>query len=204
MSVAAAPSRRRRRRWLAVAVVAALLGTAFGCTSTITPPPAPTDPTTVFLLREAMHTGIVLPGDPGSDGYVEFGFGDWNWYALGNDAWYQVFPTVLWPTQGALGRRAFGTHAAAGLPAAAYWAEVQPLVVSSARAAALRQRLQNLFDAGAAQEVRRDDLRFRFVPFASSYWFPQNCADVAAAWFEELGCDVGLSPIRLGLTVAQP
>ena len=151
-----------------------------------------------------MHTGVVFPGATPDDEYVEFGFGDWSWFALGNEAWYHAFATVLWPTQGALGRRAFGVNTAAALPAAAYWAELEPVVVSSQRAQALRAQLQGLFDAGRANEVLRAGLRFRFVPFEANYWFPQNCADVAADWFEELGCEVSWRPIRLGLSVAGP
>ena len=107
--------RRRRRRVVAGLLAAwALMFLTFGCTSTVTPPTNPIDPVEVFVLSEAMHTGIVLPPDPGSSGnpdqYVEFGFGDWNWYALSNNAWNNAFATVLWPTQGALGRRTFGAR----------------------------------------------------------------------------------------------
>jgi len=40
--------------------------------------------------------GLVLPtGDPApAPGWVEYGFGEWEWYALGNDAWYRVFPAM--------------------------------------------------------------------------------------------------------------
>lgn len=157
----------------------------------------------MFLLREAMHTGIVLPGAHPDDEYVEFGFGDWSWYARGNDAWYHAFAPVMWPTQGGLGRRAFGVGTAAAIPQAAWWAEVLPVVVSRQRAAALRARLQQRFDAGKANQVERTDLKFQFVPYDASYWLPQNCADVAAGWFEELGCEVGWRPIRLALTVGE-
>ena len=199
----ARPKRRVRRRRGALLGLLTTIGLAVvGCTSTITPPPAPADPTTVFLLREAMHTGVVLPGATPADEYVEFGFGDWSWYALGNESWYHVFATVLWPTQGALGRRTFGATTAAAMPGAAAWAELQPVVIDRERAAALRTRLQQLFDAGSANAVARTDLRFRFVPFDASYWFPQNCADIAAHWFEELGCEVSWRPVRMGLVVA--
>jgi hypothetical protein len=176
---------------------------ALGCTATITPPSPPSDPTTVFLLREALHTGIVLPGATATDDYVEFGFGDWSWYALGNDACYQAFGTVLWPNQGALGRRAFGVGTAEALPSAAWWAEVQPVVVSRELALDLRSRLQQLVDAGRANEVSRNDLGFRVVPFAASYWFPNNCADVAAQWFRDIGCEVSWRPIVISLAVGE-
>lgn len=177
------------------------LGTA-ACNSTVVGPPPPTDPCTVFLLQEALHTGLVLPPAPGEPaGYVEFSFGDWSWYALGNDAWYRVFEVMLLPTRGTLGRRAFDCATAAELPRAAAWATVSPIVCSAQKVAQLRQRLQAEFDAASGEAVERRELRFRFVPAAESYWFPNHCADVTARWLEELDCTVGWSVVRTGLHV---
>lgn len=198
------PKRKRRRRLVGAALLVLVAASVFGCTSTITPPPAPAQPVTVFLLREALHAGVVFPPlAPGGD-YVEFGYGDWSWFALGHDAWYHVFATVLWPTQGALGRRPFAARDAAALPRAAWWADVTPLQVEAELAKRLHERLQQQFDAGVAAVVQRRDLGFSFVPWDRSYWFVDNCADVAAEWFTELGCSVGWAPVRGGLQVAGP
>lgn len=87
MTPRARAARRRWRRWVLAAVVAiTLLPLAYGCTSTITPPAKPVEPTTVYLLREAMHTGLVFAPAPGGTEYVEFGYGDWSWFALARDA----------------------------------------------------------------------------------------------------------------------
>jgi len=201
---AAAVATRPRRRWRRALFVLALAVASipvFGCTSTITPPASPATPTTVFLLSEAMHTGIVLPPLGPDDEFVEFGYGDWSWFALGNDAWYRVFPTVLWPTQGALGRRTFGARDERQLRAAAWWTTLSPLVVDAAKVRTLRTKLQARFDAGASNAVRRQDLGFDFVPSDDSYWFGFTCADAAAAWFRELDCEIGWTPIRGGLDV---
>lgn len=199
--IAATTQRRRRRgRWLGM-LLALLLLLPLGCVSTITPPPPPADPVTVFLLREAMHTGLVLPPTATDPHYVEFGFGDWHWFALGEDQWYRVFPTVLWPTPGALGRRAFGAGDAGRLRAEVSWAELSPVVVSEAKVHELRQRLETDFAAGAAHAVQRADLGFVFVPAASSYWLGHTCADAAAVWFTALDCSVGWSLWRRALRV---
>lgn len=199
--------KRRPRRWrrrLLVAATLALLFAWVGCTSTVTPPANVGDPTTVFLLREAMHTGLVLPPSAANDEFVEFGFGDWSWFALGNDEWYQVFATILWPTQGTLGRRAFGARTADELRERVWWAELSPVVVDREKANALRTRLQHDHDTRLAEAVRRQDLGWTFVPFDSSYWFPNTCADVAADWFRDLDCSVSWVPIRAGLAAAAP
>jgi hypothetical protein len=195
--------RRVRRAGLWVALAAGLALAVVGCTSTVTPPADVRDGATVFLLREAMHTGIVLPPAAPGDQYVEFGYGDWSWFALGNERWYHAFATVLWPTRGALGRRTFGARTADELVAAVRWAELAPLVVERARAEALRVELQRAFDARIAEAAPRPDLGWVFVPDDRGYWFANTCADVAARWFEALGCTVGWVPIRTSLAVAK-
>ena len=202
-SLATIPAVPHRRHTLAV--VAALLPIGWaGCTSTVTPPSQVADPVTVFLLGEAMHTGIVLPPLSPTDEFVEFGFGDWSWFALGNDAWYHAFATVLWPTQGTLGRRTFGARTAAELRARVTWATLSAVEVSGAKAAALRRRLEKEHEDLRKEAVRRPEFGWLFVPYDCSYWFGVTCADVAAAWFRELDCTVGWVPIRGGLAVADP
>tara|TARA_R110002094_G_scaffold20648_1_gene32204 strand:+ start:315 stop:983 length:669 start_codon:yes stop_codon:yes gene_type:complete len=201
--------RRRRRRVVAGLLAAwALMFLTFGCTSTVTPPTNPIDPVEVFVLSEAMHTGIVLPPDPGSSGnpdqYVEFGFGDWNWYALSNNAWSNAFATVLWPTQGALGRRTFGARTPQELRLRASWATLQPILVSREKAALLRRRLQSEFDGARKLVVVRDDLNFKFVPTEYSYWLFNNCADLGVDWLQALDCDVWWCPVRYDLLVESP
>ena len=200
-AVAAPRHARRRRRWaLGIAAIAALGLLSLGCTSTITPPREPAHPTTVYLLREAMHSGLVLPPSPGSPDYVEYGFGDWGWFALGHDAWYHVFATVLWPTAGALARRTFAAANDSELRARVTWAELQALTVDGDLVARLRAELQQRFEAGLAHAVRRADLGWTFVPMDRGYWFGNTCADVAAEWFVALGCEVSWVPIRASLT----
>ena len=197
--------RRRRRGVMSRVTVWAVTFLTYGCTSTVTPPLAPIDPVEVFVLSEALHTGIVLPPDPGSlrnpDQYVEFGFGDWRWFALANEAWYNAFSAMLWPTQATLGRRTVGAHTPAELRSRASLAKLQSIVVSRKQAALLRRRLQAEFDSARKLVVVRQDLNFKFVPAGSSYWLLNNCADLAADWLRALDCEVSWCPVRYGLMV---
>jgi len=176
-----------------------------GCTVTVTPPLNPDDPVEVFVLSEAMHTGVVLPPDPGASGhpdeYVEFGFGEFGWWALTEDSWYNAFSTVLWPTDGALGRRTFGAKNADSLRLRARWARLQPIMVSRKKASALRRQLQAEFDGARKRVVVRNEVGFKFVP-SESYSLLNNCADVAARWLHALDCEVSWAPVRYDLEVA--
>lgn len=191
----ARPAKQARRRALAAFAVAGASWAAVGCTATVTPPTAVRAPATVHLLREAMHTGLVLPPATAGGDYVEYGFGDWEWFARGNDAWYRVFATVLWPTPATLGRRPFRADDDAGLRRAAYWAELTPLVVERERVEALRRQLDERAQRRRDEAVHRPSLGWTFVPDDGSYWFPNTCADVVGAWCEELGCDVSWVPV---------
>jgi hypothetical protein len=183
----------------------ALLLSGAACTSVVWPPDAPAEPTTVWLLSEGMHVGLVLPtGDPApAPGWVEYGFGEWEWYALGNDAWYRVFPVMLWPTAGTLCRREYALHDADALRSqcASAGRGLDPMVVGGREVAALRRRLAAEFARGAAAAVTGPGSAMAFVPADDSYWFWCTCADVAARWCRELGCTVGWIPIRGGLVV---
>jgi nitroreductase len=88
---------------------------------------------------------------------------------------------------------------AAGLQRAAWWAELTPLVVEASKVDALRARLEAAMRARDDEVMRRPDLGWTFVPAATSYWFPNTCADVVAAWCEELGCTVSWVPICTAL-----
>lgn len=184
-----------------------LVCSAISCTAVVTPPRSPERPTTVFVLREALHVGIVLPTGAGAaePGFVEFGFGEWSWYALGNEAWYRVFPVVLWPTGGTLCRRTFAARDEAMLreQCAAAGRELDAFTVETRAAEALRTRLGEQFAAAVAQgaSVQRPELGMEFVPSSESYWFANTCADAAARWCEDLGCTVGWWPIRGSLAV---
>lgn len=176
---------------------AALMFMGVSCASVATPPPTPQDPTSVFVLREARHVGLVLPvhGEARVERYVEFGFGDWAWYALERDAWYDTFATVLWPTQGALCRREHDARSARELRDAAHWVELDELTVSRARAAALLERLEAQFAREAARAVRVEAYDMSFAPCERDYWFGETCADAVAHWLEELDCRVSWAPI---------
>jgi hypothetical protein len=197
-------------------VTALLVGLlAAGCTSTVVPPSTVEQPAVVFLLREAMHVGVVLPvGDvAGADpdqaiGWVEYGFGEWAWFAEQRDDWYRVFPAMLWPTAAAMSRRDWGPATADQVEAlaTARGCRAAPLVVEAAAATALRERLDTAFDAERDRMVAQPAWNMTFVPAdtldVGGYWLFRTCADVSADWFSELGCTVTWAPVRTSLELA--
>jgi hypothetical protein len=168
-----------------------------GCTSLVEPPTDVDSPIEVLLIRDAMHRGLLLPNE---GGYVEFGFGAWSWYALGEDACYQVFPTMLWPNSGTLCRRQHNAHNVHEVRAAMRWAEFESFVVERDAAVALRNKLEATFAARVGERVQQSHTGMDFVPSDNSYWLFDNCSDACAVWLCELGCTVSWVPIRTDLT----
>lgn len=189
----------RRRRFAVTLLISIALVSFVGCTSVVRPPTSVRDPQEVALVYDARHRGLILPREDGT--WVEYGFGEYAWYAELRDAWYRVFPTMLWPTGGTLGRRELG----AGPPVASLpWAKLETIFVERALAMQLRQSLDERFAARSEALVHNAVYRFDFVPDDDGYWCLFNCSDAVAGWLRQLDCRVSWVPIRFDLAVARP
>ncbi len=200
----ARPARPPRRLWRRIvptaAIAFALLFAAFGWTARVRPPALVSTPISVFVVRDELHRGLLLPAPAG--GFVEFGFGDWEWYARAQEQWHRVFATVLWPTKGTLARREHFARDGAALRATMPWASFDEFVVEASAAVRLRERLDAQFVAGNSERVFRTGLRMHFVPWDRDYWFADTCADAVVEWLQELGCQASWVPLCFDLALA--
>lgn len=176
-------------------LAAALLAS---CTSVVLPPPRGADDVEVLLVDEAWHKGLVLPAEDGA--LVEWGFGDFAWYAQGRNAWHDVFATVLWPSPGTLSRRAWGEGERATRDPGSIGAFLAP----RGRVTRLHARLAAEFERERATLVRNEAWRTDFVRHASPYWLFHDCHDATAEWLAELGCRVEPALVRAGLALRDP
>lgn len=161
-----------------------LLGTVTGCASTIRPPADPPDPVSVGVIDYGYHASLVLPAENGTS--MEYAYGEWEWFALNNDAWYRVFPALCWPTQGALGRRALPLapdRVVAG-------EEIIVFQVGRAEATALLSRLNQRYASRTEEPVYNPLVGLTLVPDDASYCCFANCNTALADWLRELGCEV--------------
>ena len=122
-----------------------LICAAPGCASSVRSPLSPEDPVEAFLLVDAMHRGLWMPREQG--GYVEYGYGEWSWYAEGDDSWYDVFSTIFWPTRGTLGRRISPASDEQELRRRHAGQALERLVVARADMHSLRAELDALVEA---------------------------------------------------------
>ncbi|MBI4882370.1 MAG: hypothetical protein HY812_22315 [Planctomycetes bacterium] len=184
----------------AASCFAPFLALLAGCASAVVPPADPAEPLCVYVIQNAKHFGLILPRDAG--GFVEYGYGDWEWYALEEDSWSDACGTVVWPTLGTLARRESHVAGFAGLrlryPAGA---ALLPVEAEAGRVRGLLRGLDERFARGFSQGFYSARYDMYFVPDAERFWFPHMCADETAEWLEELGCTVSWTPIRMGLRV---
>lgn len=198
---AGAELRRPRSRWIVLlAVVGALLAAVAwsGCASTVTAPKDPPDPVVVHLLSTGRHAGVLLPNGDGRT--VEYGYGNWSWYALGKTDWWRAPATVLWPTQGTLGRRYILDAELAAKNHDYGRGTLEELCVSRASADRLLAHLDAQFAAGGEPHFN-ETYDMSFVRHPDGFWGFHDCHDQVAEWLRELGCQIGWAPIRTGLRV---
>jgi len=172
---------RSRQRLSSVALFATLAFVLVvllpACATSVTPPPAPHDPVTVFIADYGRHASLVIPADVAVDGAAdvdpsieftlrrtgndageadggwmwEYSYGDWLFYARDEDSLVYGAFALLTPTRGAVGRRRVPlVHDAPGLRAAfdAQLEYVHAVEVERERARELLERLHERFSAG--------------------------------------------------------
>ena len=203
MEIAGAGARMKRKLAFLAVVGATLLAVAAwcGCASTVTPPADPPDPVVVHLLSTGRHAGVLLPNGDGRT--VEYGYGNWSWYALGKTDWWRAPGAVLWPSQGTLGRRYIADADLAAMNRSYGGGTLEELLVPRASAARLLARLDHEFAAGGEPHFNQQ-YDMQFVKHPTDFWILHDCHDEVAEWLEELDCAVGWAPIRTGLRVRTP
>jgi hypothetical protein len=192
--------RPRRKIALALLLVGSSLAVWTLRTSSVDPPRSLRSPVTVRLTTAGRHSGLLLPCGDGR--VVEYGYGEWSWYALAKNDWWRAPATVLWPNAGTLGRRyvreadivAMGERYGSG--------RISAFSVERRDAQRLLARLDAEFAAGGAP-LHSDLYDMDFVRCSERFWFVHDCHDEVADWLRELGCFVPPAPIRIGLVVGE-
>jgi len=185
-----------RISWIALFCILLLFLLSGSCVSTIRPPAKINDPCEVYLLKEASHVGIVLPDFEG--GYVEYGYGDWDWYAMMCNSWYHTFDTILWPTQGCLGRRTISSRDSKPHHESA---ELQLITVEKIGACRLLKLLSDGFNKNISTLHHNRAYGIEFVHHDAGFWLFNNCNDLLVDWMIYMGCEASWRPVCLGVDV---
>ena len=172
---------------LRVSIVACAVGSAGCVTTQIVPPPPGGDDVPVFVTDYGRHSSVILPAREGH--YVEYAFGDFNWFALSRTRQTDAARALCWSAGSTLGRRQLELIDDPVAVASDTWA------ARVIRLEAPRAKVESLVDRLDAQYYGRHDT-VTFNP-SSGMWFVRsrepynvfhNCNHLTARWLRELGC----------------
>lgn len=160
-----------------------------GCSTRVIAPPRPVDPVTVYLTDYGRHSSIVMPQGPRS--YVEYAFGEWNFFARGDTRWWVGARALLGSSQSTLGRRQFtGIEGAKRLKDSLGCTRMMPFEVSRLRAELLALNLDADFRRSAAAPMFSSYSQLHHVRDDTFYWLGHNCNHITAQWLKQLGCRI--------------
>jgi hypothetical protein len=161
-----------------------------GCATAVIPPAHPTDPLTVYLTDYGRHSSVLLP--TGSGQYVEYAYGDWEFFARGDTKWWVALRAVLDSPKATLGRRFVTSVKRESLPGCDRLMEFH---ASRPRVEALVENLDYRFRRGSATPLHSTYSGLDHVPDSVHYWALHNCNHETADWLIALGCEIRGSAI---------
>lgn len=158
-----------------------------GCaTNTLYLPEQPVETRISYLVDHGYHTRLVLGLPDG--GFVEYGYGEWLWYARMQDEWWRAPAVLFWPTQGTLARREWrGPRAEARLLDEYGGLAILEIPAEQSEVDALVARLDREFSRQSQHLIRNRAYRLNFVPYDRRYWLFNNSNHAVKGWLEELG-----------------
>ena len=174
-----------------------------GCVGWRVVPPANLDaPASVYITRYGRHTRLALPMENHHHG-VEYGFGDWNWYALQDTNASSGLRALFLVTDSALSRRILlwqeSAEAFQGESGGSLTLKVEvESSLAEALLAKLEERWQSLRHAEEVTHFNRDIV---YRKTDEPYHVLNNSNAKAVEWLRELGCRVYGIPLDANFKV---
>jgi hypothetical protein len=190
------PGRRKRSRRLALFALALLSTVGLSwllVPATIIPPVAPDHPVSIYVMDTGIHARLLLPQ---GERWMQYGFGDWTYYARSQQTLAHGLQALLWPTPAAVGWGEVRSMESLQRFAAAGEINLLSFEVSLARVQHLQRLLANHFQRQrAAGSVYNPYNQLTLVKDDRSYSLLHNSNHALAAWLAILDCKV----LHLGL-----
>lgn len=160
------------------------------CTWTVIPPEPTVEPATVYLSVYGRHTRLALPTDTGR--YVEYGFGDWRFYAEENRTLIDGFQALFFSSGATLSRRGLPEPNSDNLRLHFSSVRTEAIEVPSHLAVQLRDDLMRAWEEAGGEQIDQGYLSFRRAP--EHYSLFNNSNHQTARWLKQLQCDVQGAP----------
>jgi hypothetical protein len=155
---------------------------------TIIPPNDVTVPVTVYVMNQDYHSRLILPTE---SGFVQYAYGDWEYFALYQQTLQTALAALLIPTQGAFGRRAYPSlRDLQQATTTLYQGSLLSFTVSQAKAAQLLDTLNTRFEQKIDTAIVNSLNRMTFVQDHRDYSLLHNSNHEVVEWLEALDCQV--------------
>ena len=187
---------RLTRLPLSLIILVGLLCAGTGCQTTVHPPAALAQPTTVYLTDEVIHSSILMPMDDRR--YVEYAFGDWAYAALDRHDPFHTVRALFFSPQGALGRRFLSLNVLARpMNPELKGISIHPLVLDRSDVNNLIRMLDARIDS-AKSKAENPENHFLFATVDEHYSFFNNCNTLTKRSLRQMKCGVeSRSPFAL-------
>jgi hypothetical protein len=178
------------RRTILLAVCATVVAAQFvplGIPTTVVPP-RPADPARVYLVDYGKTTSLVLT--VAENKLVAYAYGDWTYYALGQQGPVESIAALLWPTEGTLGRKEINGPSNVDTVRRALGPgleEIHQFDVERPALARLHAKLDAIHENGLRTATENYGMTFVHHPKPYTYW--SNSNHMTAEWLSELGCE---------------
>ncbi|WP_416669276.1 DUF2459 domain-containing protein [Egbenema bharatensis] len=191
-----------RNMWLFGLTVLMTIGLGWILLSpTIIPPAEVAAPVTVYVMNQDYHSRLVLPQD---ESWVQYAYGDWQYFALYQQSVRTALQALLVPTQGAIGRRTYDNIRDLQQATEFYNGSLVSFIADNQNVAQLVEQLNSRFNQNIETVIVNPLNRMSFVQDERDYTLLHNSNHEVAEWLEALGCQVEGIVLWSGFQVQEP
>ncbi|MGY6530262.1 MAG: DUF2459 domain-containing protein [Cyanobacterium sp.] len=155
----------------------------------IIPPTEPQKPATIYVVDYGFHSRLVLPDR--TEKLIQYAYGDWEYFALGNQDFLTTLKALFIPTQGTLKREKINN-----LTTLQAIIEAQPRInlleiqVAQEKMLKLRANLEHRFRQNIDSKITYNAGRIQFVKDNQDYTMFYNSNHQVVEWLETMECKV--------------
>jgi hypothetical protein len=177
-----------RRIFISISTVVLILLVWVFSPATIIPPADPEEAIAVYIIEMGLHPEVVLPHP--QDGLMRYAYGDWNYFALNQQALNDAVAALFTPTPGTLGRSTLSNVEELRQLVTEKNANLLSLEVAQDKAFKLAQSLDERFAKNIATRTQNPQTGLSLVKDEQEYTVLHNSNHELVVWLEQLGCQV--------------